>query len=270
MSVKAKETEERMLHQELPFRIGTTSYIYPDDILPNVHKLKGRVDDIELILFEADNAGNIPTQKNLKELKRLSNEWDLTYTLHLPLDIDLGSSMGDKRKTSIEQVEMLIKHLDMLNPQAYILHLNLPKQAEGNITLWQNRIDRSLKEIIKLQSIMPQNIAIENLSYPFSYIDTMILKNGFLICVDIGHLIVMGVEPLKHLKKYFSMTRVIHLHGVNGSRDHTSLRYLDVALIRRIILFLKDNNYRGVLTLEVFSQIDFEESMEVLWESLYS
>jgi hypothetical protein len=54
------KTEERMRHQDIPFRIGTTSYIYPDDILPNVHRLKGKIDDIELVLFEANNAGNIP------------------------------------------------------------------------------------------------------------------------------------------------------------------------------------------------------------------
>lgn len=270
VSIKAKEIKERMLHQALPFRIGTTSYIYPDDILPNVHKLKDKVNDIELVLFEAGNDGNIPTPKNLKELKRLSNKWDLTYTLHLPLDIELGSGVVGKRKDSVENVRVLIERLSVLNPHSYILHLNLSKQTEENIKLWQGWISQSLKEIINCQSTVPQNIAIENLSYPFSYIDTLISENGFSICVDIGHLITMGVDPLKHLKKYFSMTRVIHFHGVNGNKDHTSLKYLDAVLIRRIIRFLKDNNYCGVLTLEVFSQTDFEESMDALWENLYS
>jgi len=123
---------------------------------------------------------------------------------------------------------------------------------------------------MKLQSNLPQNIAIENLSYPFSYIDTLILENNFSICVDIGHLVIMGVDPLKHLKKYFSRTRVIHFHGVNGSNDHTSLKYLDAVLVKRIIRFLKDNDYRRVLTLEVFSQTDFEESMDAIWENLSS
>jgi len=34
-----------------PFRLGTTSYIYPNHILPNVRKLKDCVDDVELILI---------------------------------------------------------------------------------------------------------------------------------------------------------------------------------------------------------------------------
>ncbi|MFA6357218.1 MAG: cobamide remodeling phosphodiesterase CbiR [Candidatus Omnitrophota bacterium] len=257
-----------MKRQEFSFKVGTTSYIYPENILPNVHKLKDLVDDIELVLFESKEAGNIPKAEDLTELKRVSNDWNLTYTVHLPLDINLGSSIRDERKNSVEKVRVFVEHFRRLKPYAYILHLNLPKQIKGNIKLWQCRINRSLEEISELQTVLPHNIVIENLCYPFSYIDTLILGNGFSICVDIGHLILMGVDPLKHLKKYFNATRLIHLHGVNGRRDHLSLKYFDHMLIRRIIRFLIDRDYRGVLTLEVFSQIDFEESMNVLWRNL--
>lgn len=269
-AVIVKETEKRILRQKLPFRIGTTSYIYPDNILPNVHKLKDKVDDIELILFETNDDRNIPRQKDLKELMRISNEWNLTYTIHLPLDISLGSGVSSKRKNAVRQVKMLVERLSALNPHAYILHMNLLKRSGLNIKRWQDRINQSLEDIAMFQATIPQNIAIENLSYPFSYIDTLILKNNFSICVDIGHLIIMGVDPLKHLKKCLSMTRVIHLHGVDGSKDHVSLKYFDVVSLGSLIRLLKDNDYRGVLTLEVFSQTDFDESMEVLWGSLYS
>ena len=80
----------------------------------------------------------------------------------------------------------------------------------------------------------------------------------------------MKVDPLEHCKKYFKAMRVIHLHGVNGREDHVSLKYLGAGLLKRITRFLKDNVYRGVLTVEVFSQADFEESMDILWENLYS
>ncbi|MCX7010033.1 MAG: hypothetical protein NTY53_22795 [Kiritimatiellaeota bacterium] len=36
------------------FRVGVTSYVYPADILPNVERLAGRVDDVELVLFESE------------------------------------------------------------------------------------------------------------------------------------------------------------------------------------------------------------------------
>ena len=257
--------QQKMWHQELPFRLGATSYIFAEDILPNVHKLKNKAADIELILFENDGTGNIPTQNGLKELKHVSDEWGLTYTVHLPLDIGLGNS-GGKRSEAVAKVKSLVERLSMLDPHAYILHLNLSKQAEKNLESWQDRVGESLKKIAGFQAVSPQKIAVENLSYPFCYVDTLVGKYGFSTCVDIGHLIVQGVDPLAYLEKYFHMTRVVHLHGVNAGTDHVSLRYLDAALLERVALFLKDHNYRGVVTLEVFSQTDLEESSDALWE----
>jgi hypothetical protein len=36
------------------FRIGTTSYIIPAGIVPNVAYLAPQVDDVELVMFETD------------------------------------------------------------------------------------------------------------------------------------------------------------------------------------------------------------------------
>ena len=121
-----------------------------------------------------------------------------------------------------------------------------------------------MRAIIKGQPDIAEKIAVENLSYPFSYVDRLVTENGFSVCADIGHLVVMGVDPLEHLGKYLSRTRVIHLHGVDGGKDHVSLKYLDEALVRRLTGFLRDNDYRGVVTLEVFSEMDLEESIGVL------
>ena len=55
-----------------PFRLGTTSYIIPDDILPNARYLAGKVRDIELILFEVDDGpNNLPTPEVIDELAGL-------------------------------------------------------------------------------------------------------------------------------------------------------------------------------------------------------
>jgi len=41
-------------HGRTPFRVGATSYVLPDHILPNVEYLAPMVDDVELVLFETD------------------------------------------------------------------------------------------------------------------------------------------------------------------------------------------------------------------------
>ncbi len=58
-----------------PFRVGSTSYVYPDDILPNVEQLaaKGDVDDIELILFEVDDGpNNLPNAATVQKLSDIA------------------------------------------------------------------------------------------------------------------------------------------------------------------------------------------------------
>jgi len=44
----------RSLKGLFPFRPGTTSYIIPGEIEPNVRHLGGMVDDIEIVLFQSD------------------------------------------------------------------------------------------------------------------------------------------------------------------------------------------------------------------------
>lgn len=53
-------------------QIGTTSYIYPDDIIPNVRKLVNLVDDIELVLFEGKDYSNLPSADEVKTLREKS------------------------------------------------------------------------------------------------------------------------------------------------------------------------------------------------------
>lgn len=58
-----------------PFRFGTTSYIIPDEIIPNVEFLKDRVDDIELVLFESDEFSNLPGRDDIGRLSDIADEY---------------------------------------------------------------------------------------------------------------------------------------------------------------------------------------------------
>ena len=250
--------------QKVLFRIGTTSYIYPDNIIPNVHKLKDKINDVELVLFEANDKSNIPSQRDLKELMNIGRERNLTYTVHLPLKTALGSPTENKRRCSINKIISLINYFTVLNPHSYILHLDLSARAEKNIKRWQGRVNDSVKRVLKKVKVDSERIAVENLDYPFSYVEDVVVGNNLSICIDIGHLITAGVNVEKHLSRHLNRTRVIHFHGVDKDKDHVSLKYLNKKLIVDVARKLKDNNYRGVLTLEVFSLSDFEESMNVL------
>jgi len=72
------------------FKLGTTSFIFPDHIIPNVKKLGGFFDEIELLIFESQPASVLPSKADVKELLYLSQKHDLNYNIHLPTDVSLS------------------------------------------------------------------------------------------------------------------------------------------------------------------------------------
>ena len=94
-----------------PFRLGTTSYIIPDDLLPNARYLAGKVRDMELILFEVDDGpSNLPAPEVIEELSRLASQHDLTYTVHLPLDLKLGEDGSEDEVIDVGQPVVSLLH----------------------------------------------------------------------------------------------------------------------------------------------------------------
>jgi len=83
-----------------PFKLGTTSFIFPDHIIPNVKKLGPFFDEIELLIFESQPAFVLPSKDEIKELLYLSQKHDLTYNIHLPIDVSLTCESLEKKTES--------------------------------------------------------------------------------------------------------------------------------------------------------------------------
>ncbi len=253
-----------------PFRLGTTSYILPDDILPNARYLAGQVRDIELVLFEVDDGpNNLPPAEVVAELAALGQAMDLTYTVHLPLDLRL-SAVGDATHPSMVKAERVISCVRGLDPWAYVLHLDGReiKQAASAaaVAAWQDQTVRAL-EIAAGWAGGAEKLAVENLeTYPLDFILPVIERVPVSRCVDIGHLWLDGHDPLPYLAAAMPRTRVIHLHGL-AERDHKSLAHMPRERLDPVVAALARAGYSGVLTLEVFGQADFESSLAALAES---
>jgi sugar phosphate isomerase/epimerase len=252
------------------FRIGTTSYIIPDDILPNVRYLANKVQDIELILFEVDDANNLPSSQQIDELNTLSSQYGLTYTVHLPLDLKLGKK-GVDRDISIEKGLKVIACTHQLKPAAYVVHLDgkwlLPNPTKIEHNKWAKQAIAAL-EIIAKEAGSIEQISVENLEgYPLDFNEPVLDGLPVSCCVDIGHLWFDHHPALPFLSKWISRTRVIHLHGI-GTRAHQSLRNSPPDKVKELINYLCDQQYRGILTLEIFGQDDFETSMDVVLQSV--
>ena len=255
--------------KNFPFRLGTTSYIVPADILPNVHYLAGKVRDVELILFEVDDGpNNLPSGQVIDELKRIAGQYDLTYTVHLPLDLKLGED-GSEQDQSLVKARRVIDCTRGLAPWAYVLHLDgrsvrTSTDAE-KIRRWQDQSVRAL-EIVSDCAGGAEKLAVENLeTYPLDFIQPVLERIPVSRCVDIGHLWLDGHDPITYLQAALPRTRVVHMHGIAG-RDHRSLSFMPREKVQAVWDELLRSSYRGVLTLEIFSEEDFTSSLKVIEE----
>ncbi len=250
-----------------PFRLGTTSYIIPADILPNLHYLAGKVQDVELVLFEVDDGpNNLPTPAQVDEMNALAREHGLTYTVHLPLDLRLTDD-GSLRHVSLEKARRVIECTRALDPLAYVLHLD-GKAVRDNPSpedyhRWLEQAETSLRQVGEWAGGL-EKLAVENLEgYPLDFYEAVFERVPVSRCVDVGHLWLDGHDPLAYLRRALPRTRVIHIHGL-AERDHRSLAFAAPGALRAVLNELIHAHYDGVLTIEVFSEEDFLTSLEAL------
>lgn len=252
------------------FRIGTTSYILPADILPNVEYLVPQVDDVELVLFETDEYGsNLPDAALCDRLNAIAAAHDLTYTVHLPLDLRLGDE-GEAPDVSLVKARRVIDATAALRPAAYTLHLDgrdLPRAPTPEaLARWQAR-QRLALELVCGWLAEPERLCVENLEAwdPEAFAP---LVTGLPVSrtIDIGHLWLQGADSLAHLERWIDRTRVIHLHGIN-ERDHASLEHVPHIRLDPVIAFILAR-FSGVLTVEVFNEADLASSLSALRASV--
>jgi sugar phosphate isomerase/epimerase len=253
--------------QPYPFRLGTSSYIIPADILPNVRYLAGKVQDVELVLFEVDDGpSNLPTPAQIAELRDLAAEHGLTYTVHLPLDLRLAED-GSPRHASLDKARRVIDCTRELDPWAYVLHLDgksvrVDPEPEA-LRRWQAQAVQSL-EIVGGWAGGLEKLAVENLeTYPLDFYEPIFAQTLASRTVDVGHLWLDDHDPVAYLQKALPRTRVIHIHGI-AERDHKSLAHVAPEKLRAVIDELVRANYTGVFTVEVFAEDDFLSSLAAL------
>lgn len=253
------------------YRIGTTSYILPADILPNVDYLGGRVSDIQLLLFETDTeGGNLPDAALRRELRERAARYGLTYSVHLPLDLRLGED-GAPGHESLVKARRVIEATRELEPVAYTLHLDgarlsppwgLCREKAMPIEVWREQSLRAL-EAVAAWVPDPGLLGVENLEkWDPEAFAPVLERVPVSRTVDIGHLWLENRDPVPLLERWLPRARVVHLHGV-GDRDHQSLKLVPKPK-RDPVLRLLAERFDGVLTLEVFNERDLAESIELI------
>lgn len=216
---------------------------------------------MEIVLFDLPHASNIPTATQVEELARLCAETEMSCTVHFPSELDARGSRLESQR-SADQCLKIIELFSPLCPFAWILHVTRGGEAAEGAD-WLENAGYGLK---KLAQAIPDSrrLCVENTDYDMACLQSVIEASDVSVCLDIGHLVNLKMAVMEQVERYFTKTRVVHLHGTkeDGS-DHRDLSYFDVPLLRRIFARYGESWEERVITLEVFEQ-DFWRSVRVL------
>jgi sugar phosphate isomerase/epimerase len=234
-----------------PFRVSTTSFIYPASWEENVGRLGPFVDEIELLFFESRNGDALPDVRTIDTLRRQAAELDVGYNIHLPIDIRLGARSGEVRRHAQDILHTVLSLTAELPVSTSTLHLvyDSPDRRPATIERWRERLCESMARLLD-RGMEPSAISIENIDYPLEWVAPVISDFGLAVCLDIGHLLIQGIDLQKTFSRWSGRIAAIHLHGVDGGRDHLALDHLPAVHVRPVIDFLA--SFDGVVSLEVF------------------
>jgi hypothetical protein len=247
---------------KFPLRIGTPSFIFPVDLMSNVENLAPFVNSIQLLYFESSRKMQLEHRVDLQRLKELQDEYQLAYTVHLPIDINLGDENETERKADVHEIIFLVQRLSVLDVTCFDLHLEPAADYEFNGN-WLERLEKSLVEIKNGLGELAGRVGVENLGKGFRKLWPLARKYNLATTIDLGHLTREGETWQKSLDVLLPSTSHIHLHGVSNGRDHQPLGYD----LKKELQFLGAEllNYPEIiLTLEVYKLEHLCESLTVL------
>lgn len=246
-----------------PFRLGTTSYIIPDDLCANAKHLRDIVDDMQLVLFDTPATSNIPTLGEIDELLRIAGD-TLTYSLHMPTHLRFVSTNVEYRRRSVHEAVNLLDRCAPLPLSAVIVHLEGDEPARGHSRTWADWQEAATESLCTLEATTDVPICVENIErYAPQYAAPAVDAAGSQFCVDVGHEWKMGRSSIDLLSRRLTRTRALHLHAVGPEHDHDALTYAPANELADVLRLLYKHAWDGVLTLEVYED-DFAPSLDVV------
>ncbi len=262
-----------------PFIISAPSMVFGMDLLENVRLLAGLVNNVEIVLYNTPNIHNFPNQKEIGTLKKIGDQENVTFTVHLPASLEVASQDKKIRKESIQQAKDLLNSLAEINPIHYILHIPFTQPTLVPVPglyftpecqeKWDEWTKRALESLEMLNETMGRSnkLLVENINYSPFFLKPF-TKNGLCeLCLDLGHLILGQENVIELIKEYLHVTKEIHLHGVKGYEEHLSLSMLSKDLVWKWLRYIIRSHFNGVINLEVFNPKDLKSSMEIVFEA---
>lgn len=259
------ETLTQSFKNSYLFRLGTTSFIYPDIYSENVRKLGPYLDEVELLLFESREEGSLPDAFEMEQLGKLKEEMGVRYNVHMPTDIDLSSGDSAERVHAADIYFKVYEMFEPLDPTTLTLHLPFDANKYNDTSLWQSNAVKGVSSLLE-KGVDSRLISVETLDYPIDMLKHLIEEFDLSVCLDVGHVILYGGDPLSVYETYKNRISILHLHGVHHGCDHVGLDLMAPGDFRKVRTILED--FTGTVSLEVFSYDNLKRSLDFFKENL--
>lgn len=249
-------------------KLGGTSWILPGggNFFDNMLCLSNDVDDMEIVLWDNQYGCNIPTRDEVKRLRDLREELDMSCCVHFSTNVSFETSPAGRTRCE-DKCLRTMELFSELDPYAWVLHLHgeLFGPVPSKNMPWFYEVTRKSAQRLASATDNPEKICAENLDFSLDYIIDIVKEAGFSICLDLGHLVHTREDVKANVEKFLPYTRILHLHGVKPDEnltDHVDLSYYDQNMLEWIFRRLADGRDR-IMDLEVFEQ-DYHTSIEFL------
>ncbi|MCA1725809.1 MAG: extracellular solute-binding protein, partial [Thermomicrobia bacterium] len=202
-------------------RIAACTIAYPDLDLAEAARLQSETFRAVEVTF--DYGISLPLREGvIADLAAVQRERELHYAVHLPLSIQFASPNPLLRDASIRTVVETIDACGPLTVSAWVLHVTPFHSIERPIVSRERaaaqrdvavvNATNSVRELLDRTGIPSRSLAVENLGFPFGYIEALLEACDTGICCDIGHLLAAGVDPVPFIERYAPRICHIHLH----------------------------------------------------------
>jgi len=225
--------------KQFPFSVACPSFVYPAGYVENVRRLAPFVDEIQLLFFES-SPESLPSPVLIQELAELADGQGIGCHIHLPSDIYPGHPDPDERRRAVEAVRTIMERCQVLAPSTFTLHLERNPAGIENLPMerWRQYLLESLERMLPKKTA-PRKISVETLDYPLEWVAPVIEAMDLSVCMDMGHLLVHGVDLRTFYENWKNRITVVHLHGVDGSEDHLPLDRLSDEQMRTVLGILQ-------------------------------
>jgi sugar phosphate isomerase/epimerase len=254
--------------------------VFGENLLENAYLLARLLDHVEIVLFYTPTLHNFPSAGEVKALKKLGADEDVSFSVHLPTYLEIASRERRKREESVQLAIDLIHIMDELNPMHHVLHIPYSSPTltpvpglyftckhRDKFIDWKQRTEESL-ETIQLRAGQGNKILVENINYSPMFLECFLKPGSCEFCLDLGHLL-LGWENVVEVTRHFlAVISEVHLHGVRGLQEHLSLTVLPETQVSEWIRLFAEASFSGVVNLEVFSPADLKASMDMLMDIL--